>query len=205
LASRWSIESFCCKGKTLRSRLTTSLQVMKFAVLKFMTSLIHPNLWRRALLALALAFFVGSAWVQSSSGQGPVMPDGPGKAELQKLCAGCHELEKSFSIKQDRTGWQRTMEKMVSYGMKSTEQEYNAVLEYLVRHYAADEVPRIKVNKAAAIELESGLSLKRSQATAVIKYRDQNGPFKSIEDLKKVPGIDVAKIEAKKDRLSFEE
>jgi competence protein ComEA len=59
------------------------------------------------------------------------------------------------------------------------------------------------VNKAAAIEFESGLSLRRSQAAAVIQYREKNGPFKSIADLKKVPGIDVAKIEAKKDRLVF--
>ena len=57
--------------------------------------------------------------------------------------------------------------------------------------------------KASAIDLESGLTLKRSEAAAVIAYRTKNGPFKSIEDLKKVPGIDAAKIEAKKDRLSF--
>jgi competence protein ComEA len=60
------------------------------------------------------------------------------------------------------------------------------------------------VNKAAAIEFESGLSLRRSQAAAIIRYREKHGPFKSIKDLKKVPGVDAAKIEAKKDRLIFE-
>ncbi|MBK9316588.1 MAG: helix-hairpin-helix domain-containing protein [Acidobacteria bacterium] len=89
--------------------------------------------------------------------------------------------------------------------MKSTEAEFNAVLEYLIRNYAADEVPKINVNKARAIDLESGLSLRRSQAAAIIAYRDKNGNFKTIEDLKKVPGIDAEKIEAKKDRLIFEE
>lgn len=59
------------------------------------------------------------------------------------------------------------------------------------------------MNKARAIELESGLSLKRSQAAVIIQYRAKNGPFKSIEDLKKIPGVDVEKIEAKKDRLIF--
>jgi competence protein ComEA len=43
------------------------------------------------------------------------------------------------------------------------------------------------------------------EAAAIIEYRAKNGPFKSIEDLKKVPGIDAAKIEARKDRLTFEE
>ena len=45
---------------------------------------------------------------------------------------------------------------------------------------------------------------RRSQAAAIIQYREKNGNFKSIEDLKKVPGIDVDKIEAKKDRLTFQ-
>lgn len=160
--------------------------------------------WRVTFFTLVCALFVGNSWMNASARQA-VAPDGPGKAELQKLCAGCHEIEKSFSLKQDRAGWERTMEKMVASGMKSTEAEYNAVLEYLVKHFAADEVPKVKVNKASAIELESGLSLKRSQAKAVVEYREKNGPFKSLADLKKVPGIEADKLEAKKDRLSFEE
>ncbi len=131
------------------------------------------------------------------------LPDGPGQEETRKLCSGCHELEKSYSIKQDRPGWQRTIDKMIDLGAKGSEDEFNTVLEYLVTHFRADEVPRIDVNRATAIELESGLSLKRSQAAAVIRYRYKHGNFKGIEDLKRVPGIDAARIEAKKDRLVF--
>jgi competence protein ComEA len=50
---------------------------------------------------------------------------------------------------------------------------------------------RSAVNKAEAIDLERGLSLKRSQAAAIIQYRNQHGAFKSVEDLKKAPGVDV--------------
>lgn len=132
------------------------------------------------------------------------MPDGPGKTETQKFCSTCHELDKSLSLKQDRAGWQRTVEKMVAFGMKTTDAEVNTVIDYLTRSYPADDVPRLKVNSAEAIEFESILSLKRSQAAAVIKYREKIGKFKTIADLKKVPGIDPARIEAKKDRLIFE-
>jgi competence protein ComEA len=132
------------------------------------------------------------------------MPDGPGKAETQKLCSACHDLDKSLSLKQDRAGWRRTVEKMVAFGMKSTDAEIALVTDYLSRSYPADDVPRLKVNEAEAIEFESILSLKRSQAAAIIRYREKHGKFKSIADLKKVPGIDAAKIEAKKDRLIFE-
>jgi competence protein ComEA len=131
------------------------------------------------------------------------LPDGPGKAEAQRLCKGCHEIEKSFSVRKDRAGWEETMTKMVALGVKGTPAELEAILEYAVRHFPADEIPPLNVNKARAIELESRLSLPRSQAAAIIRYRDANGPFKSIEEIKKVPGVDAAKIEAKKDRLTF--
>jgi competence protein ComEA len=91
----------------------------------------------------------------------------------------------------------------VAFGMKSTEQEYATVLDYLSKHFPADEVPRVNVNTATAIELESGLTLRRSQAAALIAYREKNGDFKSIEDLKKVPGLDADKLDAKKDRIAF--
>jgi competence protein ComEA len=132
------------------------------------------------------------------------LPDGPGKAETQKICSQCHELERSISPRQDRAGWQGTMDKMINLGAKGTEKEFATVLDYLAAHFPADDVPRINVNNCRAIDLESGLSLRRSQAAAIIEYRSKNGPFKSIEDLKKVPGIEAAKIEAKKDRLSFQ-
>jgi competence protein ComEA len=139
---------------------------------------------------------VVGAWAQ--------MPEGPGKAETLKVCSQCHEVERSISPRQDRAGWQATIDKMGTLGMKATDEEMQAILNYLSLHYPADAVPRINVNKARAIDLESGLSLRRSEAALIIQYRTKNGDFKSIEDLKKVPGVDAAKIEAKKDRLVFQ-
>lgn len=164
----------------------------------------HQRLWRCVFLATAFALFVAGNWMQSSAGQGRPMPDGPGKEEATKLCKGCHELEKSFSVRQDKAGWQTTLDKMVAYGLKAKDEDLNLVLDYVVKNYPADDVPKLNVNKAEAIDLESALSLKRSQAAAIIQYREKNGKFKSIEDLKKVPGLDPAKLEAKKDRLIFE-
>jgi competence protein ComEA len=144
---------------------------------------------------VTFAFLAGGAWAQ--------LPDGPGKAETERICSQCHELARSISLRQDRAGWEGTVNQMVSLGAKATDKETAAVIDYLFTHFAADEVPRININKARAIDLESGLTLKRSEAAAIIEYRNKYGPFKSIEDLKKVPGIDAAKIEAKKDRLTF--
>lgn len=148
------------------------------------------------LLALTLALFATSVQAQ--------LPDGPGKTETEKLCKQCHELERAFSRHQDRDGWRATMDKMVNLGAKGSEKDMQAVFEYLVKNFPAEEIPKINVNKATAIELESGLTLRRSHAAAIIQYRTKNGDFNSIEELKKVPGVDAEKIEAKRDRLVFD-
>jgi len=131
------------------------------------------------------------------------LPDGPGRAETEKLCKQCHELARSVSLRQDRDGWNNTMTKMVAFGMKGTDSDFALVIDYLVKNFPAEEVPKVNVNKASAIELESGLTLRRSQAAAIIAYRAKHGNFKTLNDLKMVPSLDVAKIEAKKDRIAF--
>ena len=131
------------------------------------------------------------------------LPEGPGKAETEKVCKGCHEVSRSVSLRQDREAWATTIQKMVNLGAKGTEKEIAAVHDYLVKNFPAEEAPRLKVNEATAIDFESRLSLRRSQAAALIRYRNEIGGFKSIEDLKKAPGIDPAAVEAAKDRLAF--
>ena len=150
---------------------------------------------RRELLPLAAFLLVAGARAQ--------LPEGPSQAETAKLCIGCHEVGKSVSLRQDKDGWSTTLVKMVGFGMKATDAEFRTVLAYLAEHFPADAIPPLNVNKARAIQFESRLSLKRSEAAKIIRYRKNNGDFKSIEDLKKVPGIDLAKIEAKQDSLVF--
>lgn len=131
------------------------------------------------------------------------LPEGKGREQVMKVCIGCHEVERSVSLRQDRNGWQTTLAKMVGLGMKASDEELVSILDYLVEHFPAGEVPPVNINKASAIQLESGLSLLRSQAAKVIAYRKSNGDFRSIEDLKKVPGLDFEKIESRRDRIVF--
>lgn len=135
--------------------------------------------------------------------QGPQLPQGAGREETAKLCKSCHELARSISLRQDRAGWTTTLRKMSAFGMKATDKELDLVLDYLSKHFPAEDVPKVNVNTATAIELESGLSLRRSQAKAVIEYREKNGNFKSIDDLKKTGAFDAAKLDEKKDRIAF--
>ncbi len=151
--------------------------------------------YRWALLPVAVAWVTIGAWAQ--------LPEGPGKAETEKLCSSCHEMGKSISVRQDRDGWGATLGKMIAFGAEGTPEEFRAVLEYLAKNYPAEELPPINVNKARAIQLESRFTLKRSEAAAIIRYRKEHGDFKSLEDLKKVPGVDFSKLEAKREHLEF--
>lgn len=149
-----------------------------------------------ALLALSLVATAGAA-------DEDLLPDAPGKAETVRLCATCHDLGKAVSIRQDRNGWGASLLKMVNFGMEATDEELNVMLAYLTEHFPPQQLPPVNINTARAIQLEARLTLKRSEAAAIIQYRKEHGDFESIEDVLKVPGIDAAKITAKKDRIAF--
>ena len=155
---------------------------------------------------LSTRFVVIIVWVILANGTwAQELPDGAGKAETERVCTTCHNIARAVSLHQDRGGWQNTIDKMVSFGAKANDAELQAIINYLATHYMAEDIPKININRARAIDLESGLNLRRSEAAIIIEYRTKNGPFRSIQDLEEVPGIDVGKIESKKDRLIFQD
>ncbi len=54
------------------------------------------------------------------------------------------------------------------------------------------------MNKASAAVLAQVSGIASKDADAVVAYRQKNGDFKTMEDLKKVPGIDAAKLDRKR-------
>ena len=131
------------------------------------------------------------------------LPPGPGQAETMKVCGKCHSADQAASLRQSRTGWEETVSKMVNMGAEGSDDEYEAILTYLTKNFGPEAPKPVNMNKAMAVEMESVLGLTRAESAAIVQYRNKNGSFKSIEDLKKVPGIDAKKIDAKKDRLVF--
>ena len=58
-----------------------------------------------------------------------------------------------------------------------------------VAQAAEDSQARININTATAEELEALPSIGEVIATRIIEYREQNGPFRSVDDLIHVQGI----------------
>ena len=135
----------------------------------------------------------------SRSASAQVLPDGPGKAELQKVCGVCHQAERSAAVRLTREGWEGVIADMVTRGARGTDEEFKAVLDYLSKHFLGEAPRPLNINRATNIELESVAGLTRKEAAALIKWRDSTGPCTALEDLKKVPGLDYKKVEARKD------
>ncbi|AKL06023.1 helix-hairpin-helix domain-containing protein [Klebsiella oxytoca] len=58
------------------------------------------------------------------------------------------------------------------------------------------EGTRVSINNASAEELAKGLNgvgLKKAQA--IVSYREEYGPFKTVDDLKQVPGMGNSLVE----------
>ena len=128
-------------------------------------------------------------------------PTGPGKDVTVRMCGTCHPSARGASVRLTREGWQDVIAKMVSLGAKGTDEELAAVLDYLATNFKGEAPKPVNLNTAPAIDLESVAGLLRKEAAALIAYRTKHGPCKTLDDLKKVPGVDFRKINRRRDRL----
>ncbi len=63
------------------------------------------------------------------------MPDGAGKAIVQKQCAVCHALTVVTAKHASRKEWEQVVNQMVSRGADLTDDEIDTVIEYLTKNY----------------------------------------------------------------------
>ena len=129
----------------------------------------------------------------------PDFPPGPGRDVTLRLCSKCHSPNNILAMGRTPEGWQDLIVKMTTMGLQGTDEEFTATLDYLTASFP----PKINVNRANAAQLASALALTPAEAAAIVSYREKNGSYKTIDDLKKVSGVDANKFEAKKDLLQF--
>ena len=160
---------------------------------------------QRALLtipALALAVTVQLRGSQAQTPVGPSgegLPDAPGKDVTVRACGLCHEAKRAASVRLTKDGWAEVIDGMMKRGARLSDEDFQTVLEYLSTHFAGEAARPINVNTAPQIDLESVAGLLRREAAAIIEYREKNGKFKTLDDLKNVPGLDFKKIDSRRD------
>ena len=162
-----------------------------------------------AMLGLIFCAAGPMSYAQQEPASAPVhepyseLPSGAGKDTFIRVCSKCHSPDNVIVNGQDRAGWENTISKMAGFGAVATDDEFTAILDYLVKNFPAPPAGVIHVNQATSADLASGLGLTSAEADAIVEYRKKNGDFKTIDDLKKVPDVDAKKLDAKKDKLAF--
>src|SRR6266404_3849505 len=65
------------------------------------------------------------------------LPEGPGKAVVERMCKSCHGLENVVRAKRTKEKWSEVVDDMVSRGAKGTDDEFDQVIDYLSAHFGA--------------------------------------------------------------------
>ena len=71
------------------------------------------------------------------------------------------------------------------------------------KEVATAEQQPININTATAEQLTTIKGIGEKRAQAIIAFREQNGPFKSVEDLSSVKGISKKFIEKNRNQLTI--
>jgi competence protein ComEA len=119
-----------------------------------------------------------------------------------KVCGSCHGADTVASVRLAPDGWRELIARMVSVGAEGSDQELEAVFQYLSTQFPIEAQKPLDLNTAPAVDLEAVAGLLRKEAAALIAHREKNGPCKKLEDLRNVTGLDYKKIEARKARLA---
>jgi competence protein ComEA len=65
------------------------------------------------------------------------MPEGPGKAQTIATCTKCHSITNVTGQHKSEDEWTATITKMVGYGASGSDDDFQAILAYVVKYYGA--------------------------------------------------------------------
>ena len=130
-----------------------------------------------------------------------LLPDGAGKDVVVKACLECHGVANFRKARKDSDEWTDSVQDMLDRGAKATSAEADLIVAYLVKNFGKGA--KVQMNTAPLEEIKVVLGFTVPEANAVVAWRDQNGPYTDWRDVLKAPGVDPAKVESKKELMSF--
>src|SRR5580704_1083693 len=87
-------------------------------------------------------------FAMNSNAQDP-LPEAPAKKTVEAVCGSCHDVDTAIGEKHDKAGWQTVIATMVNRGARASDQEFDAIIEYLAKYFGAAEAPSAPVAKAS--------------------------------------------------------
>ena len=120
-----------------------------------------------------------------------------GEEVFLNRCSSCHGTERALVAHRTRKGWEGVLAEMANIGAQLETGEQEAVLAFLTERHGL-----VNVNTANAEELV-GLGLSKNDADTIGSYRTEHGPFADFAALHSVPGLDVDRLNAVRERVAF--
>ena len=120
-----------------------------------------------------------------------------GEEVFLNRCSSCHGTERALVAHRTRKGWEGVLAEMANIGAQLETGEQEAVLAFLTERHGL-----VNVNTANAEEVV-GLGLSKKDADTIGSYRTEHGPFADFAALHRVPGLDVDRLNAVRERVAF--
>ncbi len=155
------------------------------------------NVVRMSVLILS-ASLAPAVWAQD-------FPAGEGRDTLKKVCTQCHDIDSIPRLRYTRSDWANLVFSMKDMGADATGAELDQIIDYLTKNFGKgdDAVKKTNVNSASAKEIEAALGFTTKESEAIVLYRMKNGNYKDLDTMKKVEGVDAAKVQSAKDKIEF--
>ena len=112
-------------------------------------------------------------------------------------CGTCHGTERALVAPRTRKGWEAVTAEMVNNGMQLETGELEPMLAFLTEQHGL-----VNVNAANAADLVA-FGLSKKDGDTIVSYRSDHGPFADFATLRGVPGLDVNRLDAVRERLAF--
>jgi DNA uptake protein ComE-like DNA-binding protein len=154
-------------------------------------------------LALSVAGLAGATMAQTTTKGGTIKHATEAEAKtpqaaVAKMCQGCHNMEMVTDTPKTYDEWTESVHSMMDRGAVGTPAEVALVMQYLHENMTA-----IDVNHATPEDLHIILDAPDDAVKAIVARRKER-PFKDMADLKTIPGIDAAFVDAKQRMIYFQ-
>jgi competence protein ComEA len=118
---------------------------------------------------------------------------------VTSICSECHSLARVMANHRTVAEWAQTIKIHEGRGLNVEAAEAEAIAKYLGDYFG----PTVNINATSISELSALPNIGKAFAEALVAYRAKNGPFKTVDDLLKVPGVTPQTFDEIKRRLTI--
>ena len=145
----------------------------------------------RLLIAVACALSIGRVLGQNQS------LEAEDQVTFRAICGSCHATTLVDGLRTE-SEWREEIDQMIKIGARGTEAQFQRVMRVLAR-----TLTKVNVNTAEPRQIAPVLDVSYAVAEELVRRRTSSGKFKTLEDLKRITGVDPVKLETRKERITF--